>query len=158
MSLASFASKLFANSTSLLAKLLSSHELRILFPGLRYFFIASLLGMLKLLVLSTMLLPLNHPNPLLGYIESAISELSGRMLMQIDSSLSILIQSLSLNALVMLLLEVALHDAFVSTGGVCQDPQLLVHRHLFLETVHAFLLHTLHHLVGEVHFTPTELF
>ena len=57
-----------------------------------------------------------------------------------------------------LLLEVALHNALVPSGGVCQDAQFLVHGHLLFKTIDTFLLHALEHLVGQVNFASTELF
>ena len=158
MSLATLTSELFANTASLLSKLFASHKLRILLSGLRYLLIAPLLRVLKLTLPTFTIFPFNHPDPLFRDIESTVSELSGRMLMQVDAPLSVLIQAFRFQSLIVLLLEVPLHHAFVPAGGICQDSQLFVHRNLLLETIYTLFLHTLQHFVGEVYFTTAQFF
>lgn len=158
MSLATLTSELFANTTSLLSELFASHKLRILLSGLRYLLIAPLLRVLKLPLPTFTIFPFNHPDPLFRDIESTVSELSCRMLMQVDAPLSVLIQTFRFQRLMVFLLEVPLHHAFVPAGGICQDSQLFVHRDLLLETIHTLFLHTLQHFVREVYFTAAKFF
>ena len=157
MSLPSFASELFADATPLFSEFLPCHVLRVLLPSLRYLLIAPLFRVFELPA-TLAVFPLNHPNPLLRDIECAVSELGSRMLMQVDASLCVLVQTLSFQSLMVLLLEVPLHHFFVTAGSVRQDSQLFVHRNLLLETIHTLFLHTLQHFVGEVYLATAQFF
>lgn len=157
MPLSTLASELLADTSPLLSEPFPRHILRIDVPCLRDLFIASLLRVFELTTFA--IVPsLNSPDALLGQVKCAVAELGGRVHVQVDTALGVFVQAFCFQSLVVLLLEVALHDAFVPTRGVCQDAQLLVHGHLLLKTIDTFLLHALEHFVGQVNFASTELF
>ena len=157
MPLSTLASELLADTSPLLSEPFPRHILRIYVPCLRDLFIASLFVVFELTTF-TIVPTLNSPDALLGQVECAVAELGSRVHVQVDTALGVFVQAFRFQSFVVLLLKVALHDAFVPSGGVCQDAQFLVHGHLLLKTIDTFLLHSLEHLVVQVNFSSTELF
>ena len=147
--------ELLANTSLLLAEALASHKLSVTVSLCHYFFVGLAPLVVDALLPRLGLSSLNLVDALLREGQGAVSVLGGRVQMQIQAPLSVLVLTDFLYMLMVLLFEIALHDFFVPATGVSQDPQLLVHVSLFFEAPDALSSHAHQHLVGQIDLAAT---